>query len=121
MRSKPKTTMNRIPNNPEDDNNVHLPKSQFLKVQCLGDVPEEYLRQCSEMYERIKGFYASIESNLEEKDFNDEVDRKTDAMLRYIAFQEMQIAALQQEVVIFKKAMAHFAEAIDGKQDKLTF
>jgi hypothetical protein len=113
--------MNRIPRNHDDaDDNVRLPKSKVLKVQCLSELPEEYLKQCAEMYEGIKGFFATIEGNLKECCEND-LDRKTDALLRYMAFQEMQIAALQQEVGIFKKAISQLGAAIDGKQDKLNF
>lgn len=111
--------MNRMPNN-DDDDKVRLPESKFLKVQSLSELPKEQLEHFSEMYEGINSFFATIEGELMNGCEND-LDRKTDALLRYMTFQQMQISALQQELGFFSKAIRQLGAAMDGKQDKISF
>ena len=85
-------------------------RHKFRKLNKLEDMPEEYLQLWDELNGCLKVLIA------DQRDKHD-LDQD-DAIIRYMAFHELQLHNLQEEVKHIYRAFSKFGEAIDNKQDK---
>jgi len=95
-------------------------RRKFHSISSLSELPDEYVEEMAGMYGRIREMVSEIDGNMAASgsDHSTEMDRKDDAIVRYLAFQEMQINALQEETRVFYKALETLATELEKKQDK---
>ena len=85
-------------------------RQKFRVLENLEDMPESHRKLWRELENNLKTIIAD-QRQLHELS-------ESEALMRYIAFQELQINSLQDEVKHIYRAFDSFAEVIDRKQDK---
>lgn len=83
-------------------------EEMFKVVNTLDDLPKEKIEELDQLSERIT----------EMIDHEDAVNPGRNAMIRYLAFQELQIHGLQLGIHQIHQMLLMLAQAVDTKEDK---
>lgn len=85
-----------------------LLEDMFKVVNTLDDLPKEKIEELDQLSERIT----------EILDHEDAVNPGRNAIVRYLAFQELQIHGLQLGIHQIHQMLLMLAQAVDTKEDK---
>ena len=92
---------------PEYDPN---PANKFRTIDSLSELPDAYVKEVAGLYGRIRKMIDEIQSNADAQKLDCD-----DAVVRYIAFQEMQILSLQKEIGLIYEGMKELAAVVDNQ------
>ena len=92
---------------PDPDTEINV-ETVFKVINTLDDLPKEKKEELDKLSERISEM-------LEHEEI---VNPGYNAIIRYLAFQEMQISALQQGISQIHQMLLMLAQAVDSKEER---